>query len=212
MKKQLFVHAKAIAHNNKIFAIIPLLWGIIVFSSGCKKNTIEAINALPETNNLPTTSLTGVNFIYSSESKMVMEIKAPNVENFTKDDEPYMEFKEGIDVWFYDSTETLQSRIHANYAIYHQNEELWTARNNVEVINSIERDTLFTEELFWDQNSGQIYTDQYVRIVKKDGIIHGKGLTAKQDLSNYRVRNISETTLSFDEQETQQKTESPKTP
>lgn len=211
MKKQLFVHASNLAQNIKLYTIIPLFWGIIVFASGCKKNTIEQINALPETSNLPSSSMTGVNFVYTEQSQLVMKIEAPEVDNYAMADEPYMEFKEGLEVWFYDSTETLQSHISANYAIYQQNEELWIARNNVVVINTQKQDTLSTEELYWDQAKGNIYTEKYVRIVNDDGIIHGKGLTAKQDLSNYRIKNPTGK-LSFDEQNPEQTAEQPKSP
>ncbi|MFO7938881.1 MAG: LPS export ABC transporter periplasmic protein LptC [Bacteroidales bacterium] len=211
MKKQLFVLANCGSHNIKRYTIIPLLWGIIVFTIGCKKNTIEQINALPETSNLPSSSLTGVNFVYTEHSQLVMEIEAPEVDNYALADEPYMEFKNGLEVWFYDSTETLQSQIRANYAIFQQNQELWIARNNVVVINTQKNDTLSTEELYWDQAKGNIYTEKYVRIVNNDGIIHGKGLTAKQDLSNYRIKKPTGDLL-IDEQSSEQPAEQPQPP
>ena len=210
MKKLLFVPVNCLRHSIKHYTIIPLLWGIIVFATGCQKNTIEQINALPETSNLPSSSLTGVNFVYTEHSQLVMEIEAPEVDNYALADEPYMEFKKGLEVWFYDSTETLQSQIRANYAIFQQNQELWIARNNVVVINTQKNDTLSTEELYWDQAKGNIYTEKYVRIVNNDGIIHGKGLTAKQDLSNYRITKPTGDLL-IDEQPEQQ-TQSPTTP
>ena len=36
-----------------------------------------------------------------------------------------------------------------------------------------------------------MYSDRYVRITNKDGIMHGKGFEADQDLSNWKIKQTS---------------------
>ena len=66
------------------------------------------------------------------------------------------------------------------------------ARGNV-IAYSNNGDTLYTEELFWQQDSATIYTEQAVKIIKPNMIIYGKGLTADQEFKKYNIKKITGT-------------------
>ena len=64
-------------------------------------------------------------------------------------------------------------------------------KDSVVVINIIRGDTLRTDELWWNQDTQQFYTDKAVRIHQPDKTIFGTGLKAAQDFSSYDIFNIT---------------------
>lgn len=110
-------------------------------------------------------------------------------------DSPYVEFPRTVHVDFYDDSTVIESKVDALYARYREYENKVLLRDSVVVINIEKGDTLRTNELWWDQNSEEFYTDKPVRIYQKDKTIFGKGLKAKQDFSEYNIFSITGTVL-----------------
>lgn len=181
---------KTVKYLHKI--IIPVLAGIIILFNACEKSDIEKVNTLTKHLNAPTISVTNTEINYSENAALQIKITAPEINRYLDHEEPYSEFPKGLHVQFYDSTQTPSSSIKANYAIYDEEERLWTAENDVVAINE-EGDTLNTEYLIWDMNAKKVYSDRFVRIVNKDGIIHGTGFESNQDLSNWKIKKTSGT-------------------
>ena len=171
--------------------IIPLLGGIILLSGGCDKK-IEKVKLLSQQVNFPDQSMTNAEIIHSNHGQVKVKVTAPEINRYTTVEEPHTVFPQGLTVLFYDSTMAVESKISANYAIYHEPDKLWEAKNDVVAINS-KGDTLNTEYLIWRQDKEIIYTDRYVRITTKDGIIHGKGFEANQDFTDYEIKETSGT-------------------
>lgn len=172
--------------------IIPVLSGIIIFFSSCERNNIEKINEITGELNAPTVAVTNTEIIVTKNALIEVKVISKQINRYINIDEPYTEFPKGLYVEFYDSTQKVNSFIKANYCIYDETEQLWTAENDV-VSVSEQGDTLNTEYLVWDQKSAKIYSDRYVRITNQDGIIHGKGFEANQDLSNWKIKKTSGT-------------------
>jgi LPS export ABC transporter protein LptC len=169
--------------------IIPLIGGIIVFLSACEGD-IEKVKLMSREKNFPDQSMTNAEIIHTTNGRLKVKITSPEINRYTSVEEPHTIFPQGLHVQFYDSTLTVESVISANYAIYHESSDLWEAKNDVVTINN-EGDTLNTEYLIWNQNEEVIYTDRYVRITTKDGIIHGKGFEANQDFTNWRIKETT---------------------
>ncbi len=172
--------------------IIPVLLGIIIFFSSCERTNIEKINEITSELDAPTVAVTNTEIIVTKNALIEVRVISKQINRYINTDEPYTEFPKGLYVEFYDSTQKVTSFIKANYCIYDETEQLWTAENDV-VSVSEQGDTLNTEYLVWDQKSAKIYSDRYVRITNQDGIIHGKGFEANQDLSNWRIKKTSGT-------------------
>lgn len=161
----------------------------MLFAS-CNRSNIEKINAITSEINAPTLAITNTEIIFTKNALIDVKIISKQINRYMDIEEPYTEFPEGLFVEFYDSTQTVTSSIKANYCIYDETNQLWTAENDV-VSVSDEGDTLNTEFLIWDEKKGKIYSDTYVRITNSDGIIHGKGFEANQDLSDVRIKNTT---------------------
>ena len=193
MKQQLLEHLNK--HKNNLYelrnTIIPLVCGIIVFFSACEGD-IEKVKLMRQENNFPDQSMKNAEIKHTTNGRLKVKVTSPEINRYTSVEDPHTIFPHGLNVRFYDSTVTVQSRITANYAIYHEEDDRWEAKNNVVAINS-EGDTLNTEYLIWNQDKEIIHTDRYVRITTEDGIIHGRGFEANQNFTNWSIKQTTGT-------------------
>ena len=82
--------------------------------------------------------------------------------------------KKGLKVDFYNPEGKLESYLTAEYGISFPKEKKVKVQRNVEILNT-KGETLNTEELIWDQETGTIHTDKFVKITGKDQITQGTG-------------------------------------
>jgi LPS export ABC transporter protein LptC len=182
----------------KRFSYILVL-SLIFFS--CKKD-IEYINALSNEIILPTQ--TGKNFEvqYTDSCKLQAIFKAPLVERYTKgaEDAPYYEFTQGIELYFFDRNEELESILTARYAKYWEDKSLGMARDSVVGRNVKTGEQLNTEELYWDREKRLIYSNVFTKVTNADGVFFGeKGFEADQGFQHYKLIGSSGTVRVSDE-------------
>ncbi len=151
------------------------------------KNDIEVINTLTRVIDLPTESIYHVESIYSDSAKIQIRIKAAELRRYGNASEPYMEFPQGIEVLFYDDQANVSSQLTANFAIYHEMQKLWEARDSVVAIN-VNGELLNTDLLFWDEEKGLIYSTRFVKITTSDEVLFGEGLEANQDFTDWVIK------------------------
>jgi LPS export ABC transporter protein LptC len=96
----------------------------------------------------------------------------------------------GFKLEFLDSNLNTTALLEANYGEILSEEKLMIARDSVILIN-FKDEELYTEELIWVQDSSRVYTDKYVKIVRNDVVIHGKGFESKDDFSHYVIKKIT---------------------
>ncbi|MEX2336293.1 MAG: LPS export ABC transporter periplasmic protein LptC [Fulvivirga sp.] len=97
------------------------------------------------------------------------------------------EFPEGLYMEFYDENGKMTTTLKANEAIYFKEEDKWRGRGDVEIKSIENNQELKTEELFWEPDKEEMYTDKFVTITLPDQVLYGTGLTAKQDFSSYEI-------------------------
>jgi len=44
--------------------------------------------------------------------------------------------------------------------------------------------------LYWDQNTGKVYSDKRIRIEQIDRIIIGQGFESNQQMTDYKIHNM----------------------
>ena len=138
-------HQTKILKSKLLNIIIPLLGGMIIFLSACD-NDIEKVKLITQESNFPDQSMTDAKILHTTNGKLEVKVISPEINRYTTVKEPHTIFPKGLEVEFYDSTLTVESKISANYAIYHEPDELWEAKNDVVAINE-QGDTLNTEYL-----------------------------------------------------------------
>lgn len=132
----------------------------------------------------PSVEMDTVTIFYSDSAVVRVEINADKQFGFENGDK---EFPEGIFIEFYDKEGELSSTLEAKKGFYTKETDLYKAEGDVEVIGYVQEQKLNSEELFWDPNKEEIYTDKFVRVESGGQLSTGTGLTAKQDFSTYRI-------------------------
>ena len=173
-----------------------------VFSS-CDKNEIEQIKQVTSAENLPTTSSTNIEILYSDSAQLTLRLIAPKLNRYEDEKRPYMEFPEGLKLVFYDDNEKPESQIECNYAINYTNDKIMEAKDDVIVINK-DGEKLNTEHLIWNQGEKLIYTEEFVKITTQDEILYGNGMEATEDFSKYTIKNLTGTILLSEDEETEE--------
>jgi LPS export ABC transporter protein LptC len=183
------------AIRNSAIAIL-----ILALLCGCE-NDIERINLLTDETETPNLKGTNIEVIYSDSAKVKVQILSPAYRQIVDVERPYMEFPEGLEVYFYDKSMRIESEIKADYSVYYMDEQLWHATGNVVAHRRDNGDALNTEELFWDEKKELIYSDSYTRVQNEDGIFYGKrGFESTQNLSNWQLKGTSGTVNVQDEE------------
>lgn len=132
-----------------------------------------------------------LDIIYSSLGENKIKAHAPTMLRFNTD-KPYMQFPDGIKVNFYDAQGNIETVMTAKWATVQDGSSLMTARNDVVVVNK-KGEKLNTEELIWDEQREQIYSNDFVKITTNDEIIMGNGLESNQTFTDYTIKHISGT-------------------
>jgi LPS export ABC transporter protein LptC len=87
---------------------------------------------------------------------------------------------------FYDDSTKVESIVDSRYAKYVEFAHKILLRDSVVVMSFKSGDTLRTQELWWDQDKQEFYTDKPATIHQRDKTIHARnGLKAAQNLSAY---------------------------
>jgi len=189
-----------VAVNWRVRQLSMILAILALLSGGCE-NDIERINLLTDDVETPTVKGTNINVIYSDSAKVKVQILAPTYQQFPHAERPYMEFPDGMQVYFYDDSLKMESEITADYTIYYIEEHLWHAIGNVVARRFDNGDALYTEELFWNENEKRIYSDTYTKVHNQDNVLYGsRGFRSNQDLSNWQLIGSSGTIIVEDEQ------------
>lgn len=127
--------------------------------------------------------------IESKEGKRAYRFKTPLLESHEMAREPFMEFRKGIFLeTFNDSTQLIETTLTANYAINYKEQGLWMAAGSVEVVNS-KNEKLETEQLYWDEKAGRIFSNVDVKMSSPDGVNYGTGFESDDKMDIWKIKN-----------------------
>lgn len=127
-----------------------------------------------------------MSFSDSGQLKAIM--RAPVLERFPGE-EPYTIFHKGITGDFYGSDGQVENTMTAKWGKSLDKEKLVELRNDVQLSN-YKHERLNTDKLFWNQKTGKVYTDEFVKITSPTDTIMGTGFEANQDFSEYRIFKV----------------------
>ncbi len=172
--------------RNTIYRSLAV-FTFILLVQGCE-NDIEKINMLNTSGDYPDVIGEDIEVIYSDSAIVKVHMYAEELKQFNNAEKPYSEFPKGMKVHFFDDSMEIESEIRANYAIYYNEEKLWHAKGNVVAENFKSGERLDTEELFWDEEKEEIYSESYTRIVNENGTFYGQnGFKSNQSLTDYTL-------------------------
>lgn len=135
----------------------------------------------------------------SMNGKMRAHLTAPLLLRYQGDSARKAEFPNSLHVDFFNDSMKVESKLNARYGRYLENENKVYLKDSVVVFN-IKGDTLFCDELYWDQNLQKFYTDKRVvlsRNYRHTLIIGLNGMKANQDLSDITFFKIEPNSFSY---------------
>ena len=171
--------------STRFFKGLTILAALITgcfFISGCE-NDLKKVDSLLQ-------KKTGVEEAKEIESylseagKVKARLTSPLMRRYMVDSS-FMEFPNTLHVDFYNDSIKIESTLDAMYAKYLESQKKIFLKDSVMVINLQTGDTLKSQELWWDQNKEEFYTDKPAELHQRNGnvLFHRNGLRAAQDLS-----------------------------
>lgn len=180
---------------NSLRSFLSLVLLACVFFMASCENDIKVVQALGE-------KKTGVEegkkieSFLSQDGKMKARLTAPLMLRYL--DSNRIVFSKTMHVDFYNDSLKIESTLFAKYGTYLQGDSKVFLKDSVIVIN-IKGDTLFTDELWWDQNRQLFYTDKPAHIRKPGEHFDGMaGMEADQNFRKYTLKQTSGTFLTGD--------------
>jgi LPS export ABC transporter protein LptC len=170
-----------------VFILAALISCFFVW--GCENNMDELPNAANK--KISVEEALNIQSYLSNGGVLRAKLTAPLFLRY-QSEVPKVEFPKTLHVDFYDSLMKIESQLFAKYGEYKENENKVLLRDSVITFN-IKGDTLFTNELYWDQNKQVFFTDKPVTIsqsVPYRQKIYGIGLTADQNLRWFTITNL----------------------
>ena len=122
--------------------------------------------------------------------KVKAKLTAPYMTRTDKDSQ-MLEFPKGLRVIFYNDSAKEESFLFAKYGRHLGSKNLVFLKDSILFYNR-NGDSLWTNELWWDQNKEQIYTDKRVKLKRSNEqiTIGANGMSTKQDLSDPQIFGI----------------------
>lgn len=187
--------------DNKTFRFltgVPLrlllagaLAGTLVTLAGrCGNEAPPTGDAVRNRDSLPVMVTYGVSKLVSDSGIIRYKFISEEWRIYDKTQPPRWEFPKGIFIERYDDKFRVDMHITADSAwLYDQ--QTWKLHGHVELHDQAAGTHLTTEELFWDMNSGNLWSDVYTRLLEPEQSIEGNWFRAtvvNNRLTRYHVR------------------------
>lgn len=142
-----------------------------------------------------------VNLKYTDSGKLMTNLLAEELLDYSNYDFPYQEFPQGVEVRFWQDGK--RSTVTADYAIRYNGTGIIDLRDNVLLITS-DSLVLKAAQLYWDQNNKWVFTDKPYRMELEDGSTNdGAAFDSSQDFTEFLSRKNTGVQL-IDQKELQQ--------
>ena len=132
----------------------------------------------------PTQIIYGAVILHSDSGVVKAKVEADEILEF---DNGNKDLPFGVYLEFFNSSGQITGTLKADHAVFTKEDDLWRAWDNVILNNIASGERLNTEELFWDPQNEEVFTEKFVQISTKDQVLLGEGLIADQDFSSWQI-------------------------
>lgn len=162
---------------------IVTVFTVTMFFS-CKNNFKEVQN-IGIVDSGPLTIAEHINTKYTDSGILKMNLKSPKMLDFSNRAFAFFEFPDGVNLDIFDENNN-KSNVVSDYALVYNDTDLIDLRGNV-VLTTHDNDTLFAEQLYYDQKTEWLFTNQPVKFVRQNEIINGNGFDSNKNFTNAEV-------------------------
>ncbi|HLT34276.1 MAG TPA: LPS export ABC transporter periplasmic protein LptC, partial [Aquaticitalea sp.] len=129
-----------------------------------------------------------INLKYTDSGKVKANLISPKMMDFSNRDFAFTEFPDGMKLLLYD--EGKKSTILSDYAISYNETDLIDLQNNVIIITQ-QNDSIFADQLYYDQKNEQIFTNEAFKMVSPTKIITGNGFNSDKDFKHFEALEVT---------------------
>ena len=122
-----------------------------------------------------------------STVRLLANLLSPKMLDYSNRNFAFSEFPEGIELKIYDENNN-ETTITSNYAIVYSETDIIDLRGNVKIATH-EKDTLFTEQLYYNQKLEWAFTNEYFVFKRISGSTYGTGFDSDK---NFKEKQILE--------------------
>lgn len=149
---------------------------------------MKTITSLTLEENIPLETAKNIEVVYSDSGKIILKIVSPLLNRYIKEDH-YLEFPEGLTLYFYDSMMNVKATLTANYGVSWGETKIMEVKDDVVINNYDKQEVLNTEHIIWNRKEQKIFSNVFVKRTSPDGVLYGDGFDANESLTNYTLRN-----------------------
>jgi LPS export ABC transporter protein LptC len=175
----------------KTYSQLYIVTAIAVTMFFSCKNNFKEIQQIGVLQNEPIGEAEHINLKYTDSGRLKANLLSPKMFDYSNRDFAFSEFPDGIVLHLFDEKNS-RSIIVADYAIVYNETDLIDLRGNV-IITTQTKDTVFTEQLYYNQKDDWIFTNHPVRYVSPTKIVTGNAFDSNRDFDDFGVTELTGT-------------------
>ena len=154
--------------------------------AGCGNDAPPMGAAVQNRDSLPMMVTHGVSKLISDSGVVKYKVVAEEWQYYDKTTPTRQVFPKGVFLERYDKTFKVDMYLTADTA-YCYDENLWELRGRVFVNNEASQTTYRSEQLYWDMNAHEFYSNVWMRIVTPERDIEGNRFKSNENMTRYEV-------------------------
>lgn len=151
-------------------------------------NNLNEVSKIGISENEPIGVANDINLKRTDSGRVIANLVSPKMLDYSNRDFAYNEFPDGVHLYLYDDNNK-KSTVIADYAIVYDKTNLIDMQGNV-ILASHDNDTLFAEQLYYDQEREWLYTNRPVSFRKGRDVINGNGFDSDIEFNDAQVLEI----------------------
>lgn len=163
---------------------------ICVFSvsnTGCKGEKKDYVDTIYNKDSIPSMATDSVTELISDSGLIRYKMVSSKWLVFDNTRDPYWYFPEKIYIEQFDTLFQKQATLQADTAWNYTQRKLWKLKGNVFIRNRMD-ETFKSEELYWNERTGKVYSDKYIEINKPGELfLKGRGFESNQEMTEYKI-------------------------
>lgn len=169
-----------------IYIYIIAMAGILPAFVGCGQEAPPEGAAVTHPEQVPTMLSRGVSKLISDSGLTRYKVITEEWAVYDKTDPPRQEFLKGLLILRYDKKMNVDMQITADTA-YCYNQNLWELRGRVFVENEATQTTYTSQQLYWDMQLHEFYSNVWMRIVTPEREVEGVRFRSNEQMTRYSV-------------------------
>jgi LPS export ABC transporter protein LptC len=170
-----------------IRSILPLIFAVILVSS-CHEQKEHTAPAIYDRDSVAVMTSYGVNMLISDSGLIKYKVVSERWEVNENRYPPRWTFDRGIFLEQFDEQFHVQSYIQCDTAYYFTNNKIWELRGRVH-IRTKDGLRFSSEELFWNQNMHELYSNKYSHLITPERELQGRYFRSDERMTKYFVSN-----------------------